>query len=287
MSSIFSSNKEALLENLNWHALRRECALVRDLIGSGVTALGRANYANGLGEYYNAFFGLSIGIERLTKLIVIADYIIRNDGKMPDEKLIRDFGHDLIRLVDHASKVQSAHDIKLHYRKPTSEITNQILICLDAFADAKRGRYANFAPLGNPNITQDFEPIRIWWTEVASRILKEHYYGKLAQRRVEANAAVIDSLIGEVTLVRHINESGQFMNDVYSASRRTGESALVQKFGRYYSLSIVRYLSEIFKEMSYKGGYEMKLNVIFGLYEYFNCYVVDDYYLKNRKIWPI
>jgi hypothetical protein len=48
-----------------WKALHREASLVSQIIGSGATALGRASYGRGFGEYYAAFFGLSIGIERL------------------------------------------------------------------------------------------------------------------------------------------------------------------------------------------------------------------------------
>jgi hypothetical protein len=69
-----------------WHALGREAALVRHLVGSGASALGKANYADQMGEYYTAFFGLSIGLERLSKLILVADFAITNDGKMPEKK---------------------------------------------------------------------------------------------------------------------------------------------------------------------------------------------------------
>jgi hypothetical protein len=68
-------------------ALLREAALVRHLLGSGVTALGRADYATGLGEYYSAFFGLSIGLERLAKLVLVADYAISNHSQMPPQAL--------------------------------------------------------------------------------------------------------------------------------------------------------------------------------------------------------
>ncbi|MCM4863688.1 hypothetical protein MMS55_29130 [Escherichia coli] len=44
-----------------WHALGREASLVTQLIGSGATAIGKANYADKIGEYYTAFFGLSVG----------------------------------------------------------------------------------------------------------------------------------------------------------------------------------------------------------------------------------
>ena len=66
-----------------WHAISRECALVRHLIGSGVTALGQANYADKRGEYYTAFFGLSVGLERLAKLILVADYAITKAAECP------------------------------------------------------------------------------------------------------------------------------------------------------------------------------------------------------------
>src|ERR1700761_7007855 len=85
-----------------WHAIGRECALVRQLIGSGVTALGAANYANKRGEYYTAFFGLSVGLERLAKLIFVADYAISNGGRMPSQEAVRKFGHNLIALADAA-----------------------------------------------------------------------------------------------------------------------------------------------------------------------------------------
>jgi hypothetical protein len=48
--SDFMSNKE-------WQAMIRECSLVRQMIGSGATALGKASYADGEGNYYVAFLG--------------------------------------------------------------------------------------------------------------------------------------------------------------------------------------------------------------------------------------
>jgi hypothetical protein len=35
-----------------WHAPQREAALVRHLVGSGVTALGTAEYGDRMGVYY-------------------------------------------------------------------------------------------------------------------------------------------------------------------------------------------------------------------------------------------
>lgn len=269
-----------------WHALGREASLVRHLIGSGATAIGRANYADKMGEYYTAFFGLSVGLERLSKLILVAHYAIDNQGKMPDEKIVRKFGHKLIDLANEVECISEKMQLSLNYSRPTQDIPQKILECLDSFADARRGRYANFASLDNPNLTTN-EPINKWWGEVAECILKKHYYGKAAQRRVEGRAELIDAMISPFTMVIQTNESGHTMQDVESASIRAGQNAIVQKWGRYHSLAIARWLSTVLSELSHTAFYTHGIDGFFGLNEYFYSYTVDDSFLKTRKVWPL
>ncbi|EOB3677500.1 hypothetical protein ACHELX_004424, partial [Vibrio vulnificus] len=268
-----------------WHALGREAALVRHLIGSGATALGKANYADQIGEYYTAFFGLSVGLERLVKLILVADFAISN-GKMPEEKVVRKFGHKLIDLVGAADEIASRHNLNLSYQRPNTVVSQKILECLDAFADARRGRYANFASLDEPNLSNE-EPIGKWWDEVAESILQQHYYGKAAQKRVESNADVIDSLMSPISIVRLTDESGSSMHDVRAASIRTGQTEIVQKYGRYHALTIARWLSELLSKTGEIACYQHNIGGFFGINEYFYSYTVDDHFLKTRKIWPL
>lgn len=269
-----------------WHALGREASLVRHLIGAGATAIGRANYADKMGEYYTAFFGLSVGLERLSKLILVAHYAIENQGRMPDERVVRQFGHNLIDLTNEVENISEKMQLSLSYSRPIQEIPQKILECLDSFADARRGRYANFASLDNPNLTGD-EPVNKWWGEVAECILEKHYYGKVAQRRVEGSAELIDAMISPFTMEIHTNESGNTMLDVKSASIRTGQNAIVQKWGRYYSLAIVRWLATVLSEFSHIACYKYGIDGFFGLNEYFDSYTVDDSFFKTRKVWPL
>jgi hypothetical protein len=270
-----------------WMALSRESKLVRHLLGSGVTALGRANYADQAGEYYTAFFGLSVGVERLAKLILVADYALSNGGRLPTQAEVRKYGHDIERLLTSISTISGKHSINLQYSKPTTVISAKIVECLGAFADASRGRYANFAALGDPNIEAQFEPIRKWWAEVAELILREHYYGKYAQRRVENNARIVDEMIGRFSTVLHFDEAGGVMSEIASASTRTGQTKFVQKYGRYHALTIIRWMSNIFCELCRKAYYEFKIVQFFGHHELFWTYTVDDTFLKSRKIWPL
>jgi len=66
--------------------------------GQGVTMLGRASYAHP-GLYMQAFLGLSLGLERMGKLIFLADHAIRNGGTFPTDQDLRKIGHDLTSLL--------------------------------------------------------------------------------------------------------------------------------------------------------------------------------------------
>ena len=273
----------------NWHLLRRETALVRHLIGSGVTSLGRASYADKMGEYYIAFFGLSIGLERLAKLILVLDYVITNNSQMPSDRVVssfsRKYGHKLVKLLNAVVDVTDKHGLKLDYTRPTTQVSSAIVECLDAFADAGRGRYANFAALGSPKLGQD-EPISKWWSNVAELILAEHYFGKPAQKRVEDRAQEIDALMAPCTTIHYSNETGDALNDVRSASTLTGKTEFVQRYGRFYALCVVRWLSDVFSQLSRLACCEHHVDAFFGVWECLDTYCVNDSYLKTRKMWP-
>jgi hypothetical protein len=133
-----------------WKALHREASLVSQLIASGATALGRASYGSGFGEYYTAFFGLSIGIERLAKLILVADYAMDNGGALPGPAVVRKYGHKIRSLIDNADEIAKKPNISVPYLAPANPICAAVINCLAALSDASRGRYANFEAIGNP-----------------------------------------------------------------------------------------------------------------------------------------
>ncbi len=69
---------------------------------------------------------------------------------MPEEKVVRRFGHKLIELANAADRVAQKYGLKLDYPRPNEAICRKILECLDAFADAGRGRYGRHLALGAP-----------------------------------------------------------------------------------------------------------------------------------------
>jgi hypothetical protein len=269
-----------------WHFVRQEAMLARQLVGAGATALGQANYANKKGEYYRAFFELSVGMERFAKLILVVEYALTHSGAMPDEKHVRKFGHELQNLFAAVEQVVASRALKLQYQRPTDAVATAIVDNLDAFADARRGRYANFAALGNPQSGQH-EPIAKWWDEVAEAILKERYYGKKMQERIEANARAVDAVFGSYVFVHHTTETRHHLTDLELASRRTGQTELVQKWARYHALTIVRWLAGVYRELSEHAVFQQGLDAFYGSWEFFDTYRAGDDFMKSRKIWPL
>ncbi len=269
-----------------WHALHREASLVNQLIGSGATALGRASYADGFGEYYTAFFGLSIGIERQAKLILSSDYAIDHAGALPGSTVVKGYGHDIKKLCAKADEIAGKRNLALTYPKPDDPICWQVVECLASFAEASKGRYANFEVIGNPAFDPANEPVERWWISVIEPILDKHYRGRSAEARVRHNAQIIDAMIGGFTSVRHFDERGRSMTDVATASERTGQTERARKYGRFYTLCVVRWLAEIFTELTQDAGYTDTLAVLFGHHEFFVTYRNPDNFLLNRKRWP-
>lgn len=267
-----------------WQALHREAHLVSQLIGSGATALGRASYGNSFGEYYTAFFALSIGLERLGKLIIVADYSIEHGGRLPSQGVIRRYGHKLKDLNNQVAQIAERRQLKLEFPRPDNRICEAIVRCLDAFADASQGRYANFEAIGNSNFKAVDEPIHKWWAEVVEPILSSHYRGTRREAKVRVQAAQVDALIGASAFVRFVDEQGGVMSDVASASERTGQSQYAQRYGRFYTLSIVRWLSDVFRGLVHQAA---GIGALFGHDEFFNTYRNDNSFLLTRKHWPL
>ena len=270
--------------NEEWKFINMESSFLRHLIGSGVTSLGRADHSGkGRSEYFRAFLQLSVGLERLAKLILAADYALTHQGSMPNGKYLKDFGHEIKMLLDTVEQIEKTQCLQNGYARPVDALSIAIIDNLDAFADAKRGRYANFSCMNDPAAYQH-EPIRKWWAEVSEEILNNHYYGKEIEQRVTENATEIHR-IQSPALVNYTDESGNPMTDIFSSSVHTGKTEVVQKWSRFYVLFIIRWLADIYRKISVKAAYGDQPG-FFGSEEFFACYTLADRELKSYKVWP-
>ena len=265
-----------------WHALGRESQLAASQIAIGVTALGRASYAD-KGRYAQAFFGLSIGLERMAKLILIAEHCIQNQGRFPTDAELRRFGHDIESLLSHCEPIAQKYRVGKKYAdRPDSLIHMGIVDTLSEFA--KLSRYYNLDLVAGGKAAQLPEPIWAWWTRVGVPILDKHYTAARRKRDYE-HATIIGAMMGGHAMVLHHDESGRQITDMAELSALTGATKIVQKYGQLYSLHLVRWLTYTIFELSHTGAYRDRIVALLGLYEPFGQFMNDDAYLRGRRRW--
>ena len=93
------------------------------------------------------------------------------------------------------------------------------------------------------------------------------------------------SLLGDCSAVLHHLEDGTELNSASELFGRAGATAVVQKYGRLYTLQIVRWLASILFELSHCGAYEKRIESLLGLHEPFVMFGNDDRFLRRRRTW--
>jgi len=261
--------------------LNREAGIAAELIASGVTLLGRANYAH-TGLYGQAFFNLSIGFERTAKLIYIADYAIQHSGAYPsNDELKTKFSHDVKQLFDHAEKISDRlRTGKKFCDRPNTDIHCAIVQVLSEFA--KRTRFYNLDTVMGSVSARSSDPLYAWNERVVALIIKKHLTLK-KRERIERSAALIDHLLRDKALVSMTDETGAAMNTVYLASRRTGETDVARKWAPLYVLQLARWLTYLLYDLSHEGAYTYQIDGLLGLSEGMSRLMLKS---GNRRCWP-
>jgi hypothetical protein len=270
--------------NATFHAISREAAVAAEHLANGATILGKANYANHA-HYEQAFFALSTGIERSTKLIFVIDHALDNAGTFPTSKQLRAYGHDLRSLLDQADAIAERRGLAADSRLPRTPIHDGIITVLTDFANNVT-RYYNFDLIsGDARASQRNDPTKEWFQNVVRPVLAAHYDNRTRERH-RRNAQMVSSLLEDVASVHHFSEDGQPLDTMYSASLQTGTTEFAKPYVRMYVMQIARFLGKVLSELAY-GSYEAKLDTVPHLSEFFALFYNDDKYFFRRKTWSI
>jgi hypothetical protein len=238
--------------------LLKECALSSMNLGVGLTFLRRYDFAS-LGFIYQAFFSLSIGIERLIKTILLYEYLYEHNGGYPPHKYLKSKGHDLSELFKEVEKLAQKYGCEAVFDKINQDPIFSIIIGnLSDFA--KANRYFNLDKLSGSSTTQD--PVSRWDKEVNSIILNRHFkYDHPKNQRVREMAKRMQSFV----ILRHRDESSKDMtyNEVVDASLTIPAK---QKYGMYYTFCIIKALCVLQQEQSYKSATDIALHEFFMVF---------------------
>lgn len=259
--------------NKNWLALSNEVAFARSTLGLGVTQIQYANYAE-LGVYWQSFTNLSVGLERLAKLVIVLDYL-HHHGNYPDFQTLRNYGHDLNKLYTISKQIVLNNNIKFDFiDNLDSEIHINILTILSNFA--KGDRYANLDFLTGMN---DKNPVSDWSLKVDNWI----WENKISQKK---KAKIISLYENSYTAIRpsicfHITETNQEITSIKELSKLETKTSMIIPYRKLYIVQIIRYWVEILlwlQNLCYS-------KCVPDFREDFPLFLQKDDYIKRRKNW--
>ena len=154
MRSIGFSNQHSLLV--------QESHLAKNSILSGFDLLIKSIFDQDRdGYFYSAFFNLSIGMERMLKLVVVVDHMLRHNYQSPTTKELRAYGHDIQGLFGACDSLHQTYRPSAA-RPERLDVDNRLLNFLSRFAVSTR--YFNFDELAKAEKDRvAMSPLYEWW----------------------------------------------------------------------------------------------------------------------------
>lgn len=247
--------------------LLKEAGLASTCIGQGMTILKKANFVNKW-NYYQAFFLLTIGIERLLKIIIVTKYRVDNNSSFPNNSYLKQLGHDIKKLMT----IIEEYDLdKNEIEFITDDIQLDIIDFLTKFA--KGSRYYNLDALtGSENQNDPLSD----WKKIQEKIkFKE---GLVSKPLPKEFTNFIDSF---ATFIQH-DEDG---NLISNAEEFYKDSSILTKLQGICVFHIWKILQVLVDKLRY---FEYKHNLFPTLREFFPYFIKDwdkDIDVKTWEDW--
>ena len=260
-----------------WFLLEQEGLLCHACLCNGLTALRRANLGDKKGLFYSAFFELSIGFERMLKLVLILDHMARNQLVPPDGKRVRGYSHKLSALFAGAKVICTARRVIALDGFGQDSLPITILNFLDEFADTS-GRYFNINKLIGDKKQSMSDPIEKWG-EIAHRIMSENATPDLAS-----------AAFGDVAL-NFINDMNQQQLDVGPLFARSSQLDSSSSHAIYALVTLIAALREVIDSVCSSARTARAAGVtnmidIPDMKEFFLFATGDKRYVLRKRMWP-
>jgi len=202
----------------------RELGVASHLIGTGLTNLRKADFVNH-SNFGSSFFNLSIGIERLCKILLIRQYQRKNQGNFPDNAYVRTYSHSIIKLV---TEVSIGYNLDYIDKDP---LLKDILEFLSVFA--KSTRYYNLDSLTKEMPIEE-DPYLNWYN-IQKKILSRHPNRDDSKESIDS---IIKSM-NDIVLVQHRELNGESILNLSDFLVKCGYSEKIQSYSVYYFYQII------------------------------------------------
>jgi len=262
-------------------ALMKEALFTKEMLGLGATQIRKANYA-AKGVYFQAFTGLTTGLERLGKLCLLVDYYADHNGTFPDTSYVRhEIGHDILLISSKLKGIRQRRALKGRFLLELSDPIHQaILSTLSRFA--KGDRYSNIDLLVGSSHQSD--PICQWNKTVDLPLYEAHVSAK-SKQRIRNNAQQVGDLMAGHATVLHTSECSELIDDVARASELTGVFESVAPYRQLFVLQIIRQWVDLLCSLQHIAMDPNESDIPY-FSEIFAGFRAEDAFIRTRKTWP-
>lgn len=266
-----------------WHLLGQEGYLAQSCLCTGLTALRNANLGNKTGLFYSAFFELSIGFERMMKLIYVLDYLAQHQCNAPDEKTLRSYGHKLKKLWGFSQKTAAKHGIDALDTLDADPIMVKLITFLANFAHAD-GRYANLNQLAAPNNRTN--PLAAW-AEIASTLFETHATHK-EKLTADLCGSSAEAAFGNAAM-NEISDLTMASLSVGDLHRRAFEIDTASRYAVWNFVRLIEGLRAVLKVVSLEAidaAQKLDPEQSFPFMDEFFYFAWSDRSVLKKKRWP-
>jgi hypothetical protein len=222
--------------------LQQEGHLIHSCLTYGLTAL-RQSRVDQKGQFYTAFFQLSIGLERLMKSNFIIAHMASHKFASPTKKELQSFSHNLLSLFEACKQIKVPKSSNPLESIAPGTIEHEILSFLSGFA--KSTRYFNLDGLSATHSSVD--PLRSW-NSIIERLLKEDV-DERQKNRVVRQTAALSRVMRDSTIVVY-NDLEKNPMDVDGMLLLPQLHQLAAKYAVFHVVCIIRALATQADEVS-------------------------------------
>lgn len=272
---------------VHWRALTAECTVAADQVLAGSLALRRLDPTL-IGSFYAAFFPLSIGYERMSKIAIQVDALISTGQFLSSgEMRSTSAGHRISTLFDRVETiaVQRGYDSEMGLR-PATPMHHAITGILTEFATT--GRYNHLDSLSSTSPSSlDAEKA---WDETVMPLLVDAHLTKRARMLLDRDVAAVTTDLtaaesaGITVLGRRHDANGDFHGDLARHAARNILYERLTPWGRMYTLQLGRWIAWILYELSMEA---LRCDHARGhvpyLIDFFRWMLAEDADLRSRR----
>lgn len=251
--------------------LAKEAALSSMNLGVGLTFIRRYDFTR-LGFIYQSFFSLSVGLERVMKMILLYEYIYIHDT-YPDFKYLKSKGHKLTDLLNEIRKLSDKYSCNKYFDYLDKDPIFQIII-KNVSDFATENRYFHLNELSGNRQTQD--PVSRWDREVNSIIVDRHFNPNLPRHVALQHMA---NVMKDFTVVRHHDENDEEIKDYSELTKASIQIETKQKYSMFYVFCIVKAICQLQSAQNHISRTDIHLD------EFFMVFRADYKYAKRIKTW--